>query len=240
MIFFMKTSEHQNAQFSLFTQHPCWLFCFCTALRCFEEGAETQVETQVVHLLSPLTITSPKHHPSGLNEAWRRSVAVWQAGLGWQGLPVSDMLSQRDLTSSFFLCFSVFFCFFFSSPYNQTGKGYLTLGAVESRHDLMRENCFTAKYPLFSDQAKNLTYVTKSSPIDIFSRHFGLMIIQIIPFDISLMTKKRRCTSLTPKICIIFLSSVTDCPCHLPLFQLTSRLRTNESIDLQLLVVFIL
>lgn len=134
----------------------------------------------------------------------------------------------------------LFFLFLFSSPYNQTGKGYLTLGAVESRHDLMRENCFTAKYPLFSDQAKNLTYVTKSSPIDIFSRHFGLMIIQIIPFDISLMTKKRRCTSLTPKICIIFLSSVTDCPCHLPLFQLTSRLRTNESIDLQLLVVFIL
>lgn len=91
-----------NTHFSPFTQQPCWLFCSCTALRCYEEWAETQLETQVVHLMSPLTIRSPTRHPSGLNEAWRRSVAVWQAGLGWQGFPVSDMWPLPTIFSFLF------------------------------------------------------------------------------------------------------------------------------------------
>lgn len=77
---------------------------------------------KVVHLMSPLTIRIPAHHPSGLNEAWRRSTAVWCSwcpGLAWQGFPVSGMLSQMGVTSTlpFFLSFIYLF---FKSQYKKT------------------------------------------------------------------------------------------------------------------------
>lgn len=104
LLFFLKNCISCSAQQPRLTD----LLLF-TPVNEYEKWEEAQVETQVVQLMSPLTIRSPTRRPSGLNEAWRRSVAVWPCLTGiscvWHVVP-----KGCDLFPPFFpLFFRVFF-----------------------------------------------------------------------------------------------------------------------------------